>query len=96
MKKINIFKKGRFFSEEVIDFSDCNPTRVIVTCDEQGCDEVILKKDALNFLNQLASEQGRKVTLRDDYIRSINAPTERGESARVKLLDFGIDILDNC
>ena len=93
MKQIKIFKKERFLSKEEIDFSDCNPRRVIVTCDEQGCDEVILKKDVLEYLNQHASKQGRKVILNNDYIRSVTAPTERGESAQVKQLDFGIDVL---
>lgn len=93
--KIELFREGKdnFSTESKIDFLQDERAVVAVGCDEHGCDEISLRREAEAFLNRQASLTGMRVTRAEDPMADIRVRVERGESARVKYLEFPIDIL---
>ena len=91
--KLKKEEKESFTLKDKIDFSKGGSTMVSVECCNQGCDEVLLKKDAISYLNQQALTQGMRVEEIIGPKATIPVRVERGESARVKRLDFPVDIL---
>ncbi len=84
---------GYFITENKIDFGRGGCAMVSVDCDEHGCDEMLLRRGAESFLNRLASKQGMRVErVEEGSIATIPVGVERGESARVKFIEFPIDI----
>lgn len=84
---------GLFTVKDKIDFSKGGPATVSVECDNHGYDEVLLKKETESYLNQQALTQGMRIEEAFYPQATIPVKVERGESARVKRLDFPIDIL---
>lgn len=91
--KLKKEENGLLTAKEKINFTKGGPAIVSVECCNQGCDEVFLKKEAKSYLNQQALTQGMKVEEAIGPQTTISARVERGESARVKRLDFPVDIL---
>lgn len=94
---INLRKNenGSFFVEGngIIDFWRGGLARVSVKCDDYGYDEILLRNDALSYLNHLASNQGMRVLREEGQQATIPVRVERGESARVRYLEFPVEIL---
>ena len=84
---------GLFIVKDKINFTKGGSAIVSVECGSQGCDEVLLKKEAESYLNQQALAQGMKVEEALGPQATIPVKVERGESARVKRIDFPVDIL---
>lgn len=92
--KIQLTKEGGSFSvKESIDYWKGGPALVSVECNYPGYDEVLLKKEAESYLNQQALNQGMRVEEIIGPQATTPVSVERGESARVKHLEFPIDIL---
>ena len=92
---IKLKKEGNrlFKVKNKINFSKGGHATVSVECDNQGCDEILLKKEAESYLNQQALTQGMRVEEAFGPQATIPVKVGRGESARVKRLDFPIEIL---
>lgn len=90
-------KKGYefFIIEEtnVKNFTNGGQITVKVECDEIGCDEEILKRQSLSFLNQISMNE--RMAIRDLHgeQKTISARVMKGESARVKYLEFEAEII---
>ena len=91
--KLKKEENGLFTLKNKIDFSKGGSAMVSVECCSQGCDEVLLKKETEYYLNQHALTQGMRVVEVIGPQATIPVRVEKGESARVKRLDFFIDIL---
>lgn len=91
--KLKKEENGSFTLKNKIDFSKGGSTMVSAECCNQGYDEVFLKKEAISYLNQQALIQGMRVEEIIGPQATIPVRVEKGESARVKRLDFPIDIL---
>ena len=91
--KLKREENGFFTVKDKIDFSKGGPATVSVECDNQGYDEVLLKKEAESYLNQQALTQGMRIEGAFGPQATIPVKVERGESARVKRFDFPVDIL---
>lgn len=91
--KLKKEENGSFTVIDKINFSKGGSAMVSVECCNQGCDEVLLKKEAESYLNQQALTQGMKVEEVIGPQATIPVRVARGESARVKRLDFPVDIL---
>jgi hypothetical protein len=91
---IKILKeKDGSFNVEHIDFSRGGYAEVSVKCVELACDEVLLRNSSLSYLNGLASSLGMKVVNIEGPIKTIPIKVERGESARVKYLNYPVEII---
>ena len=91
---IKLFKEnGAFTLEGRPNYCKGGPAMVSVECDNYGCDEVILRKEAVSFLNSQALPQGMRVEEVVGPQTTIPIRVKKGESARVKRLDFPIDIV---
>jgi hypothetical protein len=91
--KLKKEENGLFTVKDKIDFSKGGSATVSVECANQGYDEVLLKKEAESYLNQQALTQGMRIEEIFGPQATIPVKVERGESARVKRLDFPVDIL---
>lgn len=91
--KLKKEENGSFTVKDKINFTKGGSAMVSVECCNQGCDEVLLKKEAKSYLNQQALTQGMRVEEVIGPQATIPVRVERGESARVKRLDFPVDIL---
>lgn len=93
--KIELFRKGKdnFSTESKIDFLRNERAVVAVECYEHGCDEILLRREAETFLNRQASLYGMRVIRAGGPMARVPVRVDRGESARVKYLEFPIDIL---
>lgn len=91
--KLKKEENGSFTVIDKINFSKGGSAMVSVECCNQGYDEVLLKKEAESYLNQQALTQGMKVEEVIGPQATIPVRVARGESARVKRLDFPVDIL---
>lgn len=91
--KLKKEENGSFTVKDKINFTKGGSAMVSVECCKQGCDEVLLKKEAKSYLNQQALTQGMRVEEVIGPQATIPVRVERGESARVKRLDFPVDIL---
>lgn len=86
-------ENGVFTVKNKINFTKGGPSTVSVECSNQGCDPILLKKEAESYLNQQALIQGMKVKGIIGPQTTIPVKVEKGESARVKRLDFPVEIL---
>lgn len=93
--KIKIIKNGNgsFSTENRIDFWRGGRFMVSVETDENGYDEVFLRKEAETYLDRKASFDRMKVLRAEGSVTKIPVRVERGESARVRYIEFPIDIL---
>lgn len=91
--KLKKEENGLFTEKDRINFSKGGTTMVSVECSNQGYDEVFLKKEAESYLNQQALIHGMKVEEASGPQATVPVKVERGESARVKRVDFPVDIL---
>lgn len=91
--KLKKEENGSFTVKDKINFTKGGSAMVSVEYCNQGCDEVLLKKEAKSYLNQQALTQGMRVEEVIGSQATIPVRVERGESARVKRLDFPVDIL---
>ena len=91
--KLKKEENGSFTVKDKINFTKGGSAMVLVECCNHGCDEVLLKKEAKSYLNQQALTQGMRVEEVIGPQATIPVRVERGESARVKRLDFPVDIL---
>lgn len=92
---MKLFKEedGAFTGKERINYSKGGHATVSVECSNEGCDEILLRKEATSYLNQQALAQGMRVEEVFGPQATIPVKVGRGESARVKRLDYLIDIL---
>ena len=91
--KLKKEENGLFTVKEKIDFTKGGHAMVSVECGSLGCDEVFLKKEAESYLNQQSLAHGMKVEEAYGPQATVPVKVERGESARVKRVDFPVDIL---
>ena len=91
--KLKKEEDGTFTVKKSINYWKGGPATVSVECDNHGYDESLLKKEAESFLNQQALTQGMIIEKVLGPQTTIPVKVERGESARVKRLDFPINIL---
>ena len=92
--KIKVIKvDGSFTVEEKPDYWKGGSAMVSVECDNHGYDEVLLKKEAESYLNQQALTQGMRVEEILGHQATTPVSVKRGESARVRHLEFPIEIL---
>ena len=91
--KVKKESDGSFITESKIDFGKGGCAMVYVDCDEKGCDEVLLRRETESYLNTQALKQGMSVKEIIGPQATIPVKVERGESARVKRLDFTVEIL---
>ena len=88
---LNKLKDGSF-KEEYLDFSKGGTAEVSVNCGENLSDEVVLRRESLSYLNEMASTQGMKVIDVEGPQLTINVKVKRGDSARVKFLKYPVEI----
>ena len=86
-------EKDGSFKEEYIDFSRGGYAEVSVNCVELAYDEILLRNSSLSYLNGIASTQGMNVVNIEGPIKTIPVKVERGESNRVKYLNYPVEIL---
>lgn len=93
--KIQLFRKGNgsFATENRIDFCRGGRFMVSVETEEHGYDEVFLRKEAETYLNRKASLYRMKVLRAEGPVTKIPVRVERGESVRVRYIEFPIEIL---
>lgn len=91
--KLKKEENGSFITESKIDFGKGGCAMVSVDCDEKGCDEVLLRRETESYLNAQALIQGMRVKGITGPQATIPVKVERGESARVKRLDFPVEVL---
>lgn len=84
---------GSFYAESQINFGMGGRARVSVDCDNHGYDEILLRREVESYLNEMASSQGMRVVRTTGDTASIPVRVNRGGSARVRYLEFPIDIL---
>ena len=85
-------RNGSFCSDEVLDFTKGGSAEISVNCDGFGHDEMILKKEAVAYLNDLASTQGMRVEEQDGPLATVPVKVKKGESARVRYIKFPAEI----
>lgn len=91
--KLKKEESGVFTVKDKIDFTKGGLSTVSVECSNQGCDAILLKKEAESYLDQQALIQGMRVKGIIGPQATIPVKVERGESARVKRLDFPVEVL---
>lgn len=91
--KLKRERNGCYFTESKNDFWRGGRSYVSVECDAYGFDEALLRREAESYLNRLASRQQMRVIRTEGPITKIPVRVERGESSRVRYLEFPIDIL---
>lgn len=91
--KLKKEENGVFTVKNKIDFTKGGPSTVSIECSNQGCDPIHLKKEAESYLNQQAFIQGMRVKSIVGPQATIPVKVEKGESARVKRLDFPVEVL---
>ena len=91
--KLKKEEDGVFSVKNKIDFAKVGLSTVSVECSNQGCDPIHLKKETESYLNQQALIQGMRVKGIISPQASIPVKVEKGESARVKRLDFPVEVL---
>lgn len=84
---------GDYYSESPIDFSLGGRAQVFVECCNHGYDEVLLRRGAESYLNQIALSQGMRVLSTIGDTQTVPVSVQRGESARVRCLKFPVEIL---
>ena len=84
---------GTFTEKERTNYWKVGHATVSVECNNEGCDEILLRKDATSYLNHQALTLGMRVEKVFGPQATIPVKVGRGESARVKRIDVPIDIL---
>ncbi len=85
---------GSFSVAGLLNFSRGGYAIVSVEC-EKSYDQLLLKSDAISHLNEIASKQGMSVSKTEGAQAVIPVKVERGESARVRYVEFPVEILPN-
>lgn len=90
--KLKKTENGFISSENTIIFEKEGPTSISVECDGKGCDEVFLKNEALAYLNREASKSRMRVNSEEGLHKTIPVKVNKGDSARVRFLEFPVEI----